>query len=332
MNLDPEMPELQFALQAVRHAAEVTRAVQADLEANTITKSDRSPVTVADFAAQAVVARQLEDRFPDVALVGEEDSGVLREESGRPVLDAVTKLVQSVEPGATPEQVCAWIDRGNVDPPERFWTLDPIDGTKGFLRGDQYAIALALIESGQVQLGVLACPNLDRDCLPDVGGQGVLLAAVRGQGTGSAPLDGSEDFQPLRVSQSEDLSEARLLRSYESGHTDAGGIGAIAKKLGLQADPVLMDSQAKYALLASGRAELLFRLLSPKQPDYKEKIWDQAAGAIVLEEAGGRITDLFGQPLDFSRGRTLANNTGVCATSGPFHDAAIEVLREMHAG
>lgn len=332
MKFDSEMPELRFAIQAVRQAAEVTRTVQANLKANTLTKSDRSPVTVADFAAQAVVARQLEDLFPDVSLVGEEDSGVLREESGRPVLDSVTELVQGVELDATPEKVCAWIDRGNVEPPDRFWTLDPIDGTKGFLRGDQYAIALALVESGRVELGVLACPNLHRDCLPDVGGQGVLLVAVRGHGAGSAPLDGSDDFQPVRVSQTRELSEARLLRSYESGHTDAGGIGAIAKKLGLKADPVLMDSQAKYALLSSGRAELLFRLLSPKQPDYEEKIWDQAAGAIVLEEAGGRITDLHGEILDFGQGRTLANNTGVCATSGPFHDAALAVLSEILPG
>ena len=52
------------------------------------------------------------------------------------------------------------IDRGGRESGHRFWTLDPIDGTKGFLRGDQYVVALALVVKGEVQIGALACPNL----------------------------------------------------------------------------------------------------------------------------------------------------------------------------
>src|SRR5690606_27076032 len=89
---------------------------------------------------------------------------------------------------ASPEQVLSWVDCGGAapDPQGRFWTLDPIDGTKGFLRGEQYAIALALIEQGRVVLGVLGCPNL-----PGTGGsRGVVMAAVRGTGTQALPLVG----------------------------------------------------------------------------------------------------------------------------------------------
>ena len=60
------------------------------------------------------------------------------------------------------DEICSWIDHGGaVHYRERFWTLDPIDGTKGFLRGEQYAVALALIEGGEVVVAALACPNLD---------------------------------------------------------------------------------------------------------------------------------------------------------------------------
>ena len=65
---------------------------------------------------------------------------------------------------ASPDQICHWIDRGNASEfSDRFWTLDPIDGTKGFLRGGQYAVCLALIVDGDVKLGVIGCPNLPVD-------------------------------------------------------------------------------------------------------------------------------------------------------------------------
>jgi 3'(2'), 5'-bisphosphate nucleotidase len=92
-----------------------------------------------------------------------------------------------------------------------------------------------------------------------------------------------------------------------------------------------MDSQAKYAVLAAGEGEVLLRLLSPTRPDYREKIWDQAAGSIVIEEAGGRITDLDGKSLDFSHGRTLAANRGVVATNGRLHDAVLDALKQLNA-
>ena len=92
-----------------------------------------------------------------------------------------------------------------------------------------------------------------------------------------------------------------------------------------------MDSQAKYAVLAAGEGDVLLRLLSASRPDYREKIWDQAAGSIVIKEAGGRITDLDGSALDFTHGRTLAKNRGILATNGHLHDAVLAGLRAIGA-
>jgi 3'(2'), 5'-bisphosphate nucleotidase len=73
------------------------------------------------------------------------------------------------------------------------------------------------------------------------------------------------------------------------------------------------------------------RLLSPARLDYREKVWDQAAGSIVVEEAGGRVSDLDGKPLDFSQGRTLAANRGVLATNELLHEAILDGLKQIGA-
>lgn len=311
-------PEVVFALGAVRQAVYVAEAVKQQLAMRKLEKGDLSPVTVGDFAIQACIARQLAMTFPGTVLVGEESSEALRGPEAGEMRALVARFVAEVHAGADEAQVCDWVDEGAGAASGRFWTLDPIDGTKGYLRGGHYAIAFALIEDGEVRLGVLGCPSLD---------SGTLLVAARGAGSYAGALNSSpQEFRPVRVSDIAAPAEARVLRSFEAGHTNEDETGQIAERLGVAAAPVLMDSQAKYAVLASGGGDVLLRLLSPKQPDYKEKIWDQAAGSIVVEEAGGRVTDLRGHPLNFTRGIRLEDNTGICATNGPLHDAVLEAI------
>jgi len=325
MVLDISAPETAFAVRVVREAATLAPRIQSGMKTMNLIKGDLSPTTVADYAIQALVAQALEAAFPGEPLVAEERSADLR--GNEAMLDTVTRFVRESVPDADADKVCGWIDRGDFDPAGRFWLLDPIDGTKGYLRGGQYAVALALIAGGQVELGVLGCPQLNPDCSPSAGA-GVIVAARRGQGAWRVPLSGGASYEPLRVSSCAEAASARLLRSHEAGHTDAGKIAALSSAMGMQAPPVLMDSQAKYAVLAAGHADLLLRMLSPAMPDYKEKIWDQAAGTIVTEEAGGRVTDLDGRPLDFSAGRTLARNRGVVASNGFLHERALKAIAE----
>ncbi|HCK42745.1 MAG TPA: 3'(2'),5'-bisphosphate nucleotidase [Planctomycetaceae bacterium] len=328
--------KVRFAIAAVREAAQLVRRVQQEMVVDALAKDDKSPVTVADFAAQAIIGRRLSETFPEMGFVGEESADALRDAAGRETLEQITHFVQMLEPQATPEEVCDWIDLGAGEPTEEFWTLDPVDGTKGFLRGDQYAVALGFIRDGVVRVGALGCPELADSVRPDKGGQGSLLVARRGNGTWAGPLDvASEnqeiDWKRLAASGREAAAEARLLCSVEKAHTDTQGIGLLIKTLGITADPVPMDSQAKYAVLAAGGGDVNLRLISPSHPDYREKIWDQAAGSIVVEEAGGQVTDLAGKPLDFSHGRTLAANRGVLATNGRLHGALLDGLKEIDA-
>jgi 3'(2'), 5'-bisphosphate nucleotidase len=327
---DPYLTEAEFALQAARAVVNLCRRIQKEMVLTAMVKVDRSPVTVADFASQAVVARMLKERFPEDPLVAEEDSASLRASDQEETLSKVTRYVSGLYPEVRSAAVCDWIDRGSGEPCSRFWVLDPIDGTKGFLRGDQYVVAIALIEEGQVVLGVLGCPNLNRELEPDVGGTGAAVIAVRGQGAWATGMeDGS--FAKLQVSERKDPMQARVLRSFAAEHTDAAKIDQLITALGTPNPPVLMDSAAKYAILAAGGGDLLFRLISPQRPDYVENIWDQAAGYILVDEAGGRVSDLTGRDLDFSRGRQLIGNVGVLASNGLLHEAALEALRAIGA-
>ena len=313
----------QFVIDVVKEASELALAVQQEMVTpTTVEKADKSPVTVCDLAIQALISRRLAEQFPNDALVGEESNDVFADEAGQKLLDQVTGFVQRFEPSETRLSVAAWIERGRDEGDEnRYWVLDPVDGTKGFLRRNQYAIALGLTIDKTPVLGALGCP-----CWQD----GTVYFASQGEGAYSIPLHGT-DLTPIHVSDVSDASLARVLRSVEKGHTNVGQIDYIVEKLNIQTDPVSIDSQVKYGVLASGGAEILLRLISPKMPNYKEKIWDQCAGVVVLQEAGGKVTDLDGKPLDFTHGRTRAENRGVCATNGNIHSAVLDAIAAVGA-
>jgi 3'(2'), 5'-bisphosphate nucleotidase len=319
--------ERRVALEAVIKACRLCRAVQAaHFAGGVIDKEDNSPVTVADFGAQAVVSRHLASIFPHDLLVGEENSALLGRPENAKLKAAVLKHVSMITPRLSEDDLFYAIDRGNAEggPKGRFWTLDPIDGTKGFLRGDQYAVALALIEDGQVRLGVLGCPSLPPSSLQGQGGS--VFVAVRGQGSATRGVDRAEE-RVIRVAGIASPSEALFCESFESAHSSHDDMGEIVKILGVKRPPLRMDSQAKYGLLARGDGTVYLRL--PTKKAYEEKIWDHAAGCILVEEAGGRVTDLTGKPLDFSLGKTLAKNKGVIATNGKLHEVVMQAVRSV---
>lgn len=330
------------AVRAVERAAEVCRRVQSELvDDQTISKKDHSPVTVADFASQAVVCALLSREFPDIPVVGEEGTGQLREADHAEQRRRVVELVRGALGEALSEQeVLGFIDRGAHEPSldadgrsgGTYWTLDPIDGTKGFLRKEQYAIALGLIVEGRVRAGALACPGLHGGLVMSgsIGSAGV--AEVRlGAGSGAA----GADVERSSMGKGFSSGALRFCESVESGHSDQGRAGRIAGLLGIHEPPLRMDSQAKYAAVARGDAAIYLRLpvKSKTGQRYVEKIWDHAAGWLMVTRAGGRVSDLDGRELDFGRGRLLSENRGVVATRGEagLHDRVLRAAAEVEA-
>ncbi|ANB14869.1 Met22p [Sugiyamaella lignohabitans] len=342
--------EKRIAQLAVQRASRLTAAVAARNSLSSITKSDDSPVTVADFGAQAIIISAIRHAFPKDEVVGEEDGAKLRADAG--LRENVWKLVQDASNDSfaseigqlkSADEMIDAIDHGNSEGGNsgRIWALDPIDGTKGFLRRGQYAVCLALMVDGKVQVGVIGCPNLPlqvgQSSAPAAGevagesgseGNGALFTAVRGEGAFVSPLFSAateSNTKQIHFNAITSTANATFCESVESGHSAHDTQAAIASALGITKPPVRMDSQAKYCSIARGDGDIYLRL--PVSSTYQEKIWDHAAGNVLVHEAGGRVTDMFGKELDFGVGRTLRDNKGVIAASAAIHS---DVLKAVH--
>lgn len=318
--------ELAAGIEAVTLAARVCQSVQSQITQDVLEKKDKSPVTVADYASQAVVCRGLAAAFPNDPIVGEEDAAALREPDQQPFRDRVQAELAKVGITADAATICGWIDRGGHDAAGgRYWTLDPIDGTKGFLRSEQYAISLALLIDGRIDVAVLGCPNLPLSSTGD-GAKGCLFTAIRGQGAWVRSLAGGTP-QRVHVSATADSAQARFCESVESGHSSHDHSAQVAQILGITKPGARLDSQAKYGVVARGEADIYLRL--PTKADYFEKIWDHAGGVLVVEEAGGMATDVGGRPLNFRLGRELRENRGVVVTNGKLHERVLAALAQV---
>ncbi len=323
--------DMETGQRAVIEAMRMCKTIQKELtRADSITKADKSPVTIADFTSQAVICKILKGRFPGIPIVAEECSEALKKPEHKEVLEKIFYYIDgdaAVRSILNKKNLFRCIDLGGSEPGEGpFWTLDPIDGTKGFLRGEQFAVALALIVGGEVKLGILGCPNLE------VPGQssrhGYLLSAVKGRGTQLLNVE-SDEKREVGVSTITDPQRMRFVESYVSSHSNMEMQLQIARILEMERDPVQMDSQVKYSVVATGNAEIYLRIPHPKTPDYKEKIWDHAAGSIIVEEAGGVVSDIFGKKLDFNAGKTLKNNRGIFASVPSVHDRILGIIKKL---
>ena len=317
--------EKKAGLDAVTKAAAVCARMRDEAGfREALYKTDGSPVTLADFFVQALINEELTAAFPEIPIVAEESSPCLEGGCGEKLRGRLEKLL----PGKSPDEIFRAIDRGNHGGGSRgkFWTLDPIDGTRGLLAKRQYAIALALVENGEVVLGILGCPELEPDASGGAGGKkGTVFFAGKGRGSYQVALSGGPKTR-ISVSGIEKASDAVMCESVEAPDSSYEFSGKIARSLDISAKPVRMDSQCKYAVLARGDASIYLR--PPPRKGYKENIWDHAAGYIIVREAGGTVTDSSGKPLDFSAGRKLQENKGILATNGAIHEAVVKAVEK----
>jgi 3'(2'), 5'-bisphosphate nucleotidase len=195
----------------------------------------------------------------------------------------------------------------------RVWMIDPVDGTKGFIAGTgDFAVQIGLAVEGRAVLGVLYAPATD-----------VLYWAARGHGSWvlrpTSEADGESRPARLRVSDEGDLARMRLAesRSHRGPKMDS-----VVRALGVRAEIRSHSVGIKVGLLVERQAELYIHM------SQKTKQWDTCAPEVVLAEAGGLMTDLWGEPLQYNKPDVL-NRNGIVASNGAAHAQVIERMRPL---
>lgn len=357
--------ELELALRAVHRASLATKKVQQSTADKGVSdKSDDTPVTIADFAAQALLIGAVHRAFPDDVFIAEESSDILR--ASPDLRQRVWDLVLSVghlnglPVPADQDEMLDLIDLGSKDAKDprgagRVWILDPVDGTKTFMKGQQYAVCLCMLEKGAQKVAALGCPNLlyDPDTplvtedIVDTDGDGIIVAAVAGQGTFFTPLHSFADTAARRTAKLDTLppypGSLRFIDSEESSHVSKRHHEYLYRTAfpeashhigGTVGDSLWPEDvwamQMKYVAVALNAADATFRI--PGDPKFYASVWDHAGGQLILEEAGGVVTDSAGNRFDFSKGqRSFADgNWGfVVARSGEVHQAVLKEVRGL---
>lgn len=340
--------ELEIAALAVQRASLLTKKVLDAVDKGALDKSDASPVTIADFAAQALIIAAIHNVFPDDDIVGEEDSQALRRDPH--LLARTWELVSTThlnDPASearlytpsTPEEMLTLIDRGatgTCTPENRAWVLDPVDGTATFIQGQQYAVCLALVEQGRQKLGVLGCPNADlstgrlHEDRVDRDGHGVQVFAVAGEGAFIRPMGAGALLPAKRVPRQRTFTDPKAIAFVDCASTTSSDRALherLATAVGAPWPPVtdLWSAQLRYVALAVGGCNVLLKM--PRKASYRSNIWDHAGGMLIAEETGCVVSDLAGNAVDCGGGRRLTGCYGMIVAPEGIHGVLVQAVK-----
>lgn len=328
------MVALDPIMQALRAAARLCRTVQHQamrgMEKDTGTGQE--PVTIADYGSQAILGRMLAAHYPDDTVIAEE-SGYQFQELLTPEqsIQIINLLTTILDQNITHDHAITWLDQGQQDhmestPPGRTWVIDPIDGTKGFIAMRHYAIGLGILTDGKPTGAFMVCPGYG-DGVSGYDDDGAIFY-VQDETAYMTGIEADAIPRRIQVSTRTNPAQMRVVQSFEPSHVSKERIAKVLTGAGLSADSIReLDSMEKYALVACGDADVFLRIPRPGSTR-PHKAWDHAAGAALVEAAGGRVTDLDGKPLDFSQGMHLPNR-GMIVSNGVIHDALVASVTRL---
>jgi 3'(2'), 5'-bisphosphate nucleotidase len=309
--------ELQPIIEAVRLACELCRRVQAS-KAGVSRKSDASPVTIADYGAQALVCQALARHFPEDGVIAEEGAEAFLTVPPAEREQAVRLVGKLLGEQVSEELFLRWLNHGRGGRGDRTWVIDPIDGTEGFIHGRGYAVCVGTLVEGQPADGIIGVPVSPLD-------EGGTLFFTDAGRAWAETLEGSEP-RALHVSDRGDPQSIRVVESYVMGRRSREMADRVYAEAGFDARRARRyDGMVKYALVAAGAADLFIR--GPRDiRKNPHKTWDHVAGTALVRAAGGQVTGLDGRAVDFSQGAELRGTLGLIVSNGLIHSRVVEAM------
>ncbi len=315
--MDASITPLQPLFEAVRQSVALCQLVQRH-HLTTHRKTDREPVTIADYGSQAILCRAIRRAFPDDAIIAEESVAQFLKTVPASQRQHIAELVGDIiGQFVTETDVIDWLSHAGLQTTACTWVIDPLDGTRGFLAGRRWSVAVGLLVDGRPVAGLLACPDYD-------GGR--LFYAWDGHAY-HQPLSGGPST-PINVSSTRPANFHCAAESMPDAPVDQAAIAHVYQTLGNPTPHIhRADGQDKYGLVACGDADLYLRI--PADHEARAKIWDHVTGVALIEAAGGRVTDVCGNPLDFTQIPVLHSAKFVIITNGHLHQPVINTLQSL---
>jgi len=297
--------ELTLAVDLVKNASKFTEWFKKE-GVSTYKKRDQSPVTMADYASQIFIISRLKEAFPKDEIIAEEsEQGIIDKISA----DQIKQCFKKNNFRNIPDMEKYLNYRGSSS--NRQWTIDPIDGTKGYMEGLTYAIGIGLMVDSD--------PRICAICVPNYNNKGLAIFTAE-QGSGAKVSYSGDVFNSIQVSDQKNVKESRMCHSL---HYDLPWVPQFAEKIGIKSR-IQLDSMAKFCLIADGSYDIYIKPIM----GLTAYTWDYLPGDLLVREAGGKVTDLDEERLKYENEEILLRAPGIITTNGLLHDEISMFIRD----
>jgi HAL2 family 3'(2'),5'-bisphosphate nucleotidase len=296
--------ELSLAVDLVKEASKITEWFRTKNTSSFIKKDD-SPVTLADFASQIFIISNIKKYFPEDQIIAEEESSVFIDLYAENI---VKKCYNSLNITFEENLKETLNYRGSNS--KRQWTVDPIDGTKGFQKGLAYAIGMGFMIQAEPTVCAIGVPNYKNTRL-------TIFSAEKNHG--AKVSYGDQNFTKISVSSKNEIKKFRICHSL---HYNKPWVLDFARSLGIT-NFIPLDSMAKLCMVADGSSEIYIKPMNMQ----RSYTWDFLPGELLVKEAGGVITDIRGNPIQYVNDKCKITAPGLIASNGIRHEELLNLLK-----
>ncbi len=296
--------ELNLAAELVKTATDITEWFRIK-GFESFQKEDKSPITLADYASQLFIVKKLKEKFPNDQIIAEES---YNSHININVQKIIKMCYRSLELDLIEDIERILNYRGPYSP--RQWTVDPIDGTKGFQKNLSYAIGIGFMNNSELIAAAIGVPNYNEK------GRALFIAE---KNQGARVSYGEEDFIPINVSDKKNIKKAKMCHSL---HYDEPWVMEFAEIVGIS-NYIQMDSMAKFCMVADGTADLYIKPMN----ENRSFSWDFLPGVLIVNEAGGIVSDLKGNNIKFNNEKCIISAPGLVASNGILHEEILKYLK-----